>query len=139
VPEHFSLEQAADGSQRWQAAPDALHLLTLEALPGGRLHTVSLTTHAEEGMGAFLAEAKRLLGAFTQAPPDQCARWLYALGAGEDEPLGFVQLEEGGFRFAYAANAAGRYLRISNLTFLPPESEPPTLRDWIIPSNTGDA
>ncbi len=134
TPEAFELDEPAkEDGQRWQfcIAGDGCRLLTLEALPSGRLHTASLTLHAQEERGIILAQSKRLLGAFTGAPPDQCARWLYALNAGEEETLGFAQLEADGFRFAYAANAAGLYLRVSRLNLLPPESEVPTLREPI--------
>lgn len=132
-PERFSFTETGEG-QRWQACPieDEGRLLTLVGLPNGRLHTASLTMHAREEKGTFLAQGKRLLGAFTAAPPDRCARWLYALGAGEGETLGFVQLEEEGFLFAYAANEAGMYLRVSRVDLLPPEeSEAATLREYI--------
>jgi len=106
-------------------------LLECNALRNGRLHSVTLTGLPEQGQSAFFDAARCAVQAYTGAAGTQAERWLLRLQAGESEVLGVAGFEEGGFRFSFAANGAGRWLRVSQLRFLPPEPELPTLRERI--------
>ncbi|MCL2495144.1 MAG: hypothetical protein FWE98_05750 [Oscillospiraceae bacterium] len=129
-PGQFYARRQGDGTLYQAYLGDDL-LLEIAALRNHRVHSVSLTGLPEQGQSAFFEAARCLLQAYTGAAPDQAERWLRQLRAGESEVLGVLGFEEGDFRFSYAANEAGRWLRASRLRFLPPEAEAPTLREWI--------
>jgi hypothetical protein len=126
----FTAEETAAGT-KYAAYAGMGDYITCEAGPGGRLHTVSLTGLPEQGQGAFFDAARCVIQAYTDAAADQAERWLRQVRAGEAEVPGVLGFEDGGFRFSYAANAAGRWLRVSQLRFLPPEPELATLREEI--------
>ncbi|MDR2686675.1 MAG: hypothetical protein LBB75_02905 [Oscillospiraceae bacterium] len=129
-PGQFTARRSDDGTL-YQAYLGESLLLECDTLRGGRVHTVSLTGLAEQGRSAFFDTARCAVQACTHAAPDQAERWLRQVRAGESEVLGVLGFEEAGFRFSYAANQAGRWLRVSQLRFLPPEPELPTLRELI--------
>jgi len=129
-PGQFFARRSDDGTL-YQAYPGDSLLLECAALRSGRVHTVSLTGFAEQSQSDFFDAARCVIQAYTGAAPDQAERWLTQIHAGEAEVLGVAGFEEGGFRFSYAANPAGRWLRVSQLRFLPPEPELPTLREMI--------
>lgn len=129
-PEQFTALRGDDGVA-YQAYMGEDMLLLCGTLRNGRVHTVSLTGLPEQGQGAFFDAARCLAQAYTGAAADQAERWLRGLRAGEAEVPGVLGLEEAGFRFSYAANEAGRWLRVSQLRFLPPEPELATLREEI--------
>ena len=129
-PGQFFACRADDGIAYQTYLGDSL-LLECGALRSGRIHSVSLTGLPEQGQSAFFDAARCVVQACTDAAPDQAERWLRQIQAGESEVLGMLGFEEGGFRFSYAANGAGRWLQVSQLRFLPPEPELPTLREMI--------
>jgi len=129
-PGQFTARRSDDGTLYQAYLGDDL-LLEVAALRNHRVHSVSLTGLPEQGQSAFFEAARCLVQAYTGAAPDQAERWLRQLHAGESEALGVPGFEEGDFRFSYAANGAGRWLRVSRLRFLPPEAEIPTLREYI--------
>jgi len=129
-PGQFTALRYDDGTVYQAYIGDSL-LLACGALRGGRVHTVSLTGLPEQQQGVFFDAARCVLQAYTGAAADQAERWLRQLRAGESEVPGVLGLEEEGFRFSYAANEAGRWLRVSRLRFLPPEPELATLREEI--------
>ena len=129
-PGQFTARRSDDGTL-YQAYLGESLLLEAAALRNGRVHSVSLTGLPEQGQSAFFEAARCALQAYTGAAPDQAERWLRQLRAGEGEVPGVLGFEEGDFRFSYAANEAGRWLRVSQLRFLPPEPELATLREEI--------
>jgi len=129
-PGQFFARRSDDGVA-YQAYLDDSLLLECDTLRSGRVHTVSLTGLPEQGQSAFFGAARCVIQACTGAAPDQAERWLRQIQAGESEVLGVLSFEEAGFRFSCAANGAGRWLRVSQLRFLPPEPELPTLREAI--------
>jgi hypothetical protein len=129
-PGQFTALRYDDGTA-WQAYLGESLLLSCGALRSGRVHTVSLTGLPEQSQREFFDAARCALQAYTAAAADQAERWLRQIRAGEAEVPGVLGLEEGGFRFSYAANQAGRWLRVSQLRFLPPEPELATLREEI--------
>ena len=120
-----------DGGTAYQAYLGESLLLECDTLQNGRIHTVSLTGLPEQRQGAFFDAARCAVQAFTGAESDQAERWLRQIHAGESEILGVPAFEAAGFRFSCAANEAGRWLRVSQLRFLPPEPALPTLREMI--------
>ena len=132
-PGQFYACRSDDGVTYQAYLGDSL-LLECDTLRNGRVHSVSLTGLPEQSQSAFFDAARCVVRACTDAEPDQAERWLRQLYAGESEVLGVRGFEENGFRFSFAANEAGRWLRVSQLRFLPPEPELPTLREAI----TGD-
>ena len=130
VPGQFTAQRSDDGAAYQAYLGDSL-LLACDALRGGRVHTVSLTGLPEQRQGEFFDAARCVVQAYTGAAADQAERWLRQVRAGEAEVLGVLSFEGGGFRFSYAANQAGRWLRVSQLRFLPPEPELETLRETI--------
>ena len=129
-PGQFTARRSDDGIA-YQAYLGEDLLLECAALRSGRVHTMSLTGLPGQGQSAFFDAARCAVQAYTGAAADQAERWLRQVRAGEGEILGVLGFEEGGFRFSYAANGAGRWLRVSQLRFLPPEPELPTLREMI--------
>jgi len=121
----------SDDSIAYQAYLGDSLLLECGTLRGGRVHTVSLTGLPEQSQSAFFDAARCAVQALTDVSPDQAERWLRQVQVGESEVPGVLGFEEEGFRFSYAANEAGRWLRVSQLRFLPPEPELPTLREAI--------
>jgi len=121
----------SDDSTAYQAYLGDSLLLECDTLRNGRVHSVSLTGLPEQGQGVFFDAARCAVQACTGATADQAERWLRQIRAGESEVPGVLGLEAEGFRFSYAANEAGRWLRVSRLRFLPPEPELPTLRETI--------
>jgi len=129
-PGQFTARRSDDGTAYQTYLGDSL-LLECVALRSGRIHSVTLTGLPEQSRSAFFDAARCVAQACTDAAPDQAERWLRQIQAGESEVLGVLGFEEAGFRFSYAANEAGRWLRVSQLRFLPPEPELPTLREYI--------
>ena len=129
-PGQFSARRSDDGTA-YQAYLGESLLLACDTLRSGRVHTVSLTGLPEQGQSAFFDAARCAVQAYTGVMADQAERWLRQIQAGESEVFGVLSFEEAGFRFSYAANQAGRWLRVSQLRFLPPEPELPTLREMI--------
>ena len=129
-PGQFFAHRSDDGTLYQAYLGDSL-LLECAALRSNRVHSVTLTGLPEQSGSAFFEAARCALQAYTGAPPDQAERWLRQLRAGDSEVLGVLGFEDAGLRFSYAANGAGRWLRVSRLRFLPPEAEVPTLREWI--------
>ena len=129
-PGQFFVPRSDDG-EAYRAYMGGEMLLALKTLRNGRVHTISLTGLPEQSRSAFFDAARCAVQAYTGAAPDQADRWLRQLQAGESEVLGVESLEEEGFCFSYAANAAGRHLRVSQLRFLPPEPVLPALREKI--------
>ena len=129
-PGQFTARRADDGTAYQAYMGDSL-LLACDTLRSGRVHTVSLTGLPEQRQSTFFDAARCVIQAYTNAAPDQAERWLRQIQAGEAEVPGVRALEDGGFRFSYAANEAGRWLRVNQLRFLPPEPELPTLREEI--------
>ena len=127
-PGQFMVRPEDDGAAYHAWLGDDM-LLGCAALQSGRVHTISLTCLPEQSRSAFFEAARCAVQAYTGAAADQAERWLHQVQAGESEVLGVLGVEEAGFRFSYAANQAGRHLRISQLRFLPPEPELPTLRE----------
>ena len=129
-PGQFFVHRSDDGTLYQAYLGDSL-LLECAALRSGRVHTVSLTGLPEQSQSAFFDAARCAVLALTGTAPDQAERWINQIHVGEAEVLGVLAFEEGGFRFSYAANPAGRWLRVSQLRFLPQEPELPTLRETI--------
>ena len=129
-PGQFTARRSGDGTLYQACLGDSL-LLECDTLRSGRVHSVTLTGLPEQGQSAFFDAARCAVQAFTGTTPDQAERWLRQIRAGESEVLGVLGFEEDGFRFSFAANQAGRWLRVSQLRFLPPEPELPTLREMI--------
>jgi len=129
-PGQFTALRYDDGTL-YQAYLGDQMLLSCAALRGGRVHTASLTGLPEQSQREFFDAARCVIQACTGAAADQAERWLRQIRAGESEVPGVLGFEEDGFRFSYAANEAGRWLRVSQLRFLPPEPELPTLREMI--------
>jgi len=129
-PGQFTALRYDDGAA-YQAYMGESLLLACDTLRSGRVHTVSLTGLPEQRQGEFFDAARCVVQAYTGAAADQAERWLRGVRAGEAEVPGVLGLEEGGFRFSYAANAAGRWLRVSQLRFLPPEPALATMREEI--------
>jgi len=126
-PEQFFVDEG----QKYSAYLGQTLYLTCDTLANGRVHTVTLTGLPEGPCREFYAASLCVLLAFAKAEADQAERWLGELQAGESEILGMQSFEVQGYRFSYAANAAGRYFRVSRLHLLPPEPELATLRDRI--------
>ena len=141
TPEQFFIEtghhsaegdsSAAGGGEKYSAYLGQSLYLTCGTLPNGRVHTVTLTGLPEMPQREFYATALCLLRAYTGAAADQAERWLGDLHAGAEEVLGIQSFEAAGYRLSYAANAAGRYFRVSRLQLLPPEPALATLRETI--------
>jgi len=129
-PGQFTALRQDDGTVFQAYMGDSL-LLACGALRSGRVHTVSLTGLPEQNQREFFDAARCVLQAYTGAAADQAERWLRQIRAGESEVPGVLGFEEQGFRFSYAANGAGRWLRVSQLRFLPLEPELATLREEI--------
>ena len=129
TPEQFFVE--VEDETKYCAYLGQTLYLTCNTLPNGRVHTVALTALPETTQREFTAASLCLLQAYTKAAADQAERWLGQLHANEAEILGVQGFEAEGYRFSYAANAAGRYLRVSRLQLLPPEPELATLRETI--------
>lgn len=129
-PEQFMVRRSG-GTAEYQAWLGESMLLACNTLDNGRVHTVTLTGLAEQRQSEFTDAASCIIRAYTGAAPDQAERWLRQLQAGQSEVLGVQSLEESGFRISCAANKAGRWLRVSQLRFLPAEAELPTLRENI--------
>jgi len=129
-PGQFTARRSDDGTLYQAFLGDSL-LLECDTLRSGRLHSVGLTGLPEQGQSAFFDAARCAVQAFTGVAADQAERWLRQIHVGESEVLGVLGFEAGGFRFSFAANQAGRWLRVSQLRFLPPEPELPTLREKI--------
>ena len=127
----FFAEPQCEGGNLKYAAYSGSGYITCEALKNGRLHTVSLTAPPDGTQSGFSAASLCLVKAFTKLPADETERIFGELGVGQMPVLGLRMLERGGFRFCYAANEAGRYLRVSSLRELPPERELATLREFI--------
>jgi len=130
-PGQFYARRSDDGVAYQVYLGDSL-LLDCGALRSGRVHTVSLTGLPEQSQREFFDAARCVIQAYTGAAAAQAERWLRQVRAGEEEVPGVLGLEEEGFRFGYAANGAGRWLRVSQLRFLPPEPELATLREEIM-------
>jgi hypothetical protein len=128
TPDRFTAQTGAGGT-RFQCDMNAALLLTLDALPNGRLHTVSLTGLADGDGVLFRKNASHVAAAYTEMSADRIARLLDAIQAGAEETMGYQLYESGGYRFAYIANGAGRSLRVMCLRYLPPGGEVPTLRE----------
>ncbi|MCL2107320.1 MAG: hypothetical protein FWH26_09750 [Oscillospiraceae bacterium] len=129
TPESFQAARREDGGARYQAWMGETKLLVLDTLPNGRIHTISLTGLPDEGKTGedFMSAARLVAASYTRSAPWLAVRRLHAVEAGTAELPGWRIAEEGGFRFSYSANQAGRYLRISQLRYLA-EEEVPTLR-----------
>ncbi|MDR2687428.1 MAG: hypothetical protein LBB75_06725, partial [Oscillospiraceae bacterium] len=122
---------AEGGGEKYAAYLGQTLYLGCAALANGRVHTVTLTGLPEAPQQEFSAASLCLVRAYTKAAADQAQRWLGQLRAGAAETLGVQSFEAQGYRFSYAANAAGRYLRVSRLQLLPPEPALATLRETI--------
>ena len=129
-PGQFTARRSDDGTAYQAYIGDSL-LLACDTLRGGRVHTVSLTGLPEQSQRAFFDAARCAAQAYTGAAADQAERWLRQIQVGEAEVPGVRGFEEAGFKFSYAANKAGRWLRVSQLRFLPPEPALATLREEI--------
>ena len=129
-PEQFLARPRAGGFQYEAFLEDQL-LLTLEALPDGRVHTIALTALPETPQLTFRRMAVAVLHVYCGVAYDAAERRLNEVNAGAAELPGYQTRKENGFRLSYAANAVGRYLRVSQLRFLPEEPPLPTLKDWI--------
>jgi hypothetical protein len=123
-PEQFY----ARGSCKFEACLGETMLLTLDAQPNGRIHTVALTALPEDSASAFRRTAALLLQSYCGLALDAAERRLNEISAGAAQVLGFQTQESGGFRLSYAANEAGRYLRVSQVRYLPQEPPLPTLK-----------
>ena len=129
-PAQFIARPREDGCKYEAYITQAL-LLTLDTLQDGQIHTVSLTALPEITRGEFRRAALDIVKTYCGGGEDAIERWLNSVYAGEAEVLGYHTAEENGFRLSYAANAAGRYLRVSRLRDLPEEPELPTLKEYI--------
>ena len=127
---HFWVEET-DTGLRYAAFVGHGDLVAVEALPNGRIHTVSLTGLPDAYQRDFTAAALRLLQAFAQLEGDAAERMLQEISVGALPVLGIHSVEREGFRLSYAANEAGRYFRLSCLRQMPPGVELPTLREAI--------
>jgi len=127
---HFWVEET-DSGLRYSAYVGYVELVTAEALPCGRIHTVSLTGLPDAYYREFFAASLSLLAAFAEIEGDTAERVLQEIAVGTLPILGIQNVEREGFRLSYAANEAGRYFRLSCLRHLPPEVELPTLRERI--------
>ena len=123
--------EETDAGPRFAAYAGHAELITAEALPNGRIHTVSVTGLPDAYQRDFFAAALGLLAAFAGIEGDAAERLLQEISVGTLPVLGVESTEREGFRLSYAANEAGRYFRLSCLRHLPPEVELPTLREPI--------
>jgi len=130
---HFWVEET-DTGLRYAAYVGHVELITAEALPNGRIHTVSFTGLPDAYPRDFFAASRSLLAAFAEIEGDTAERMLQEISVGALPVLGIHSIEREGFRLSYAANEAGRYFRLSCLRHLPPEVELPTLRERITPA-----
>ena len=123
--------QPTDSGEKYGAYVALSEYIACEALPNGRIHTVTLTGLPETQQKDFYAAALRLAQAFAGLPVDQAERALQEIHTGLLPVLGLRTIETEGYRFSYAANEAGRYFRASRVRDLPPAPEPATLREPI--------
>ena len=137
-PKQFSVRELDQG-QRYEAYLSDTMLLTLETQTGGCVHTISLTALPEVSARDFRCAAVDIIKIYCGAAEKEAQRWLNSVKAGETEILGYQTQAFDGFRLSYAANAAGCYLRVSQLRFLPEELELPTLKDFIEDGNDDEA
>jgi hypothetical protein len=125
----FSAEELLDsGGLRFLSVLPA-GLLTLEALPGGRIHTVSFTALPDAPPQESMPAVLRMICSFTAAAPEAALARLRELGVGEGPFPGYRSVTWGDFRLVYAENDAGRYIQCARLRLLPQENDQPTLRD----------
>ena len=129
-PEQFIARQREDGC-KYEAYVTQTLLLALDTQTDGQIHTISLTALPEITRGEFRRAALDLIKTYCGGGGDAIEWWLNSVYAGEAEVLGYHTAEENGFRLSYAANAAGRYLRVSRLRDLPEEKPLPTLKEYI--------
>ena len=129
-PEQFIARHREDGC-KYEAYIAQTLLLALDTRQDGQVHSVSLTALPEITQGEFRRAAIDIVITYCGGSEDAAERWLNRVYAGETEVLGYHTAEENGFRLSYAANAAGRYLRVSRLRDLPEEPPLPTLKEYI--------
>jgi len=129
--DHFAAVQHEDGSMQFSAFVGYSELITVQTLANGRVHTVSLTGLPDVHQAEFFASALAVLQAFTGLESDPAERKLQEIFVGISPVLGLQTTEYQGVRLSYAANEAGRYVRLSCLRHLPPQMEFPTLREFI--------
>ena len=140
-PRQFIARDLGEG-RKYEAYISETLLLTLAAGPDGIVHTISLTALPETTSPEFRRAAADVLKTFCAMENDAVERWLNAVQAGETEVLGYITNEESGFggsafRLTCAANAAGRYIRVSQPRFLPVERELPTIKNFIEDQHDG--
>jgi len=128
-PSQFIARQREDGC-KYEAYITQTLLIVLDAQPDGQIHTISLTALPEITRGELRRAALDIIKTYCGGSEDAIERWLNSMYAGETEVLGYHTAEENGFRLSYAANAAGRYLRVSRLRDLPEEPPLPTLKEY---------
>jgi len=109
-------------------------MIAVQALPNGRIHTVSVTALPDMQHQDFFAASMQLLQAFAEIEGDEAERVLQEIYVGNLPVLGLYMVEHEGFRLSYAANEAGRYFRVSCLRQLPTQPQLPTLRERITPA-----
>jgi len=126
----FTAEETGTG-MKFTAFAGMGELIACEALPNGRIHTVSLTGLPDAHQKDFYAAALAVLQAFTEIEGDLAERLLRETSVGLLPVPGMRSVDREGFRLSYAANEAGRYFRLSCLRHLPVELELPTLREYI--------
>ena len=127
----FSAEETETG-MKFTAFVGMGELIACQALPNGRIHTVSLTGLPDAQQKDFYAASLAVLKAFADMEGDLAERLLQEISVGQLPVLGVRSVDREGFRLSYAANEAGRYFRLSCLRHLPQEMELPTLREFIV-------
>jgi len=135
-PSQFYARELDEG-RKYEAYLSDMMLLALEAQADGYVHTISLTALPEASSRDFRCAAVDIITIYRGVPEEIAERWLDGVKAYETEILGYRAAVENGFRLGYAANAAGRYLRVSQLRFLPEEPELPTLKEFIEETHDG--
>ncbi|MDR1927677.1 MAG: hypothetical protein LBQ33_03455 [Oscillospiraceae bacterium] len=134
--EDFSAQLHSSAAVRYQCYLREDQLLTVETLPNGRIHTLSLTGLPEGSQTKYQDAAQRLLIAFSGVTPDLAARLLHAAEAGKDAVPSLRTAEENGLRLSYCANGAGRYLLLSRVRLLPQTEPRLTLRESTAATDT---
>ncbi|MCL2445303.1 MAG: hypothetical protein FWD06_00840 [Oscillospiraceae bacterium] len=128
---HFIVQDGDAGGRNYQAFVGNNELLEVYVLPSGRVHTAALTGLPDMPHRDFYAAALHLLQAFAALNGDRAERLLGELQVGVLPVRGVHTIERYGYRVSYAANEAGRYVRLSCLRHLPTQPPLPTLRERI--------
>ncbi|MDR1733834.1 MAG: hypothetical protein LBR73_03025 [Oscillospiraceae bacterium] len=125
-PEDFTGNAGEDGGLILETVLSGDLLMRITTLNNNRIHTVSLTALAETPAAVFDEAARRILAAYAHLASFDAAEILKELRA-NGKP-GFRSWDNGKYKATYAENEAARYIRISQLRYLPEENPLPSLR-----------